>query len=132
MLVLPMDVDQDLAQFLDLRKRCGPTVDVRARAASCFQDSAQHAHPGLVGEVAGLEPGLRPRRPLEGELGTDLGPAAAFPHQAGVAALTKHQPERVDENGLARAGLAGEHGEAFLELEVQAVHDHEVANAQGS
>jgi hypothetical protein len=46
------------------------------------------------------------------ELGGDLAARRAFAHHAGVGARAQHQLQRVDQDGLAGAGFAGEHGEA--------------------
>ena len=49
---------------------------------------------------------------------------------AGVAALAQGQRQRVDEDGLAGAGLAGEHGEAGVEFEFERIDDDEIADAE--
>jgi hypothetical protein len=66
---------------------------------------------------------------VDGKLGADLGARAAFAHQASVAALPQHQGKRINQDRLAGTSLAGECGEARLELEVEAVDDHKVADA---
>ena len=61
------------------------------------------------------------------ELGADVGAGRAFAHHAGVGAGAQRQLQRVDEDGLARAGFAGEHAEAAGQVELELAHDHEVA-----
>ena len=53
------------------------------------------------------------------ELGADLGARRAFAHHAGVAAAAERELQRVDEDRLAGAGLAGEHREAAVELDLE-------------
>jgi hypothetical protein len=73
--------------------------------------AAQEQAAVLAGVEAGLvEPGGEARRRVE--LGGDLGARGAFAHHAGVAAAAEGELQRVDEDRLAGAGLAGEHGEA--------------------
>ena len=62
------------------------------------------------------KPASRARRgpvPSAGvELGADLGARGAFAHHAGIAAPAERELQRVDQDRLARAGLAGQHREA--------------------
>jgi hypothetical protein len=43
----------------------------------------------------------------------------AFAHHAGIGARAQHQLQRVDQDGLAGAGLAGQHGEAGMQVQLQ-------------
>ena len=51
-------------------------------------------------------------------------------HQAAVAAAAECQAQRVEDDRLAGAGLAGEHGQAAGEAELQAVDQHDVADRE--
>ena len=55
---------------------------------------------------------------------------AALADDTGVASLAEDQRERVDQDRLAGAGLAGEDGEAGVELELERVDDDEVADGK--
>ena len=77
--------------------------------------AAQQQLPGIAGEVALGEPALPGSWNVE--LGRQLGALGAFAHHAGVAAAAEQELERIDQDRLAGAGLAGEHGEAGAELE---------------
>ena len=59
----------------------------------------------------------------------DDDPVGAGAHEAGVAAPAEQQAEPGDDHGLARAGLAGEHGEPGVERQHRLVDDPEVADA---
>ncbi len=78
----------------------------------------------VFAEVAG-ERGILHRR----EFGADLGFLLAFAHQSRFGALAEHDRQRVDEDRFAGAGLAGQHGEAGLEFQVEPVDDDEIADA---
>jgi hypothetical protein len=61
------------------------------------------------------------------EFGADVGALRALADHAGVGARAQQQLQRIDENGLARAGLAREHREAGMQVQIQRLHDHEIA-----
>jgi hypothetical protein len=122
--MLTMDVDQVVGRLVQLRNRGGAAVDPGAAAALGIDRAAQKQR--AVGLEARLvEPaGQRCGRV---ELGADLGSRGAFAHDAGVAAAAERQLQRIDEDGLACAGFAGEHREACIEIELERGHDDEVA-----
>ncbi len=64
------------------------------------------------------------------EGGRQVGAGPALAHDARIAALAEQQRQRVDQDRLAGAGLAGEDGEAGLEFEVERVDDDEVADRE--
>jgi hypothetical protein len=78
-------------------------------------------------ELVLFEPAGGRRR--EREVGADVGLGRAFAHHAGVAAPAQRQLQRIDQDRLAGAGLAGEDREAG-ELEFDRVDDDEVADGQ--
>jgi hypothetical protein len=49
----------------------------------------------------------------------DLTLLRAVPHQAGIAAAAQRQSERVEEDGFACAGFAGQNGEASGKLDIE-------------
>ena len=61
-------------------------------------------------EAAVVEPAGQRRGRIE--LGGNLGPARAFAHHADIAPAAQRELQRVDQDRLARAGLAGQHREA--------------------
>ena len=68
----------------------------------------------------------RPRTIRHFEFRRELGALGAFAHQGGVATAADQELDRVDEDRLAGAGLAGERGEARAELERRSFDDDEV------
>ena len=62
------------------------------------------------------------------DLGRDRRRRLPAAHQPGVGARAQRQPERVEQDRLARAGFAGEHAEAGFEVEVERVDQHHVAD----
>ena len=69
----------------------------------------------------------RRQRRRQVEFGADVGARRAFAHHAGVGARAQRQLQRVDQDRLAGAGLAGQHAEAVGKLEFELAHDDEVA-----
>ena len=85
-----------------------------SRAMPC---SASSGEGGMVGAAARI---------------SALTLACALPRadQPGVGAIAERQPERVEQDRLARAGLAGQHAKAGLELELEPVDQHDVADGE--
>ncbi len=50
--------------------------------------------------------------------------------QPGVGARAERQPERIEQDRLAGAGLAGEHAQPGVELELELVDEHDVADGE--
>ena len=127
--MLAVHVDQLFAQFAQLRQRDGGAVDEGAAAAVRVYRAPEQEQFGIVAiqfvvDEPARDGGTGP------ELGRDIGPRRALAHHIGVAALTQGQQQRVDQDRLAGAGLAGQDGEARCELEFEFVDDHEVADRE--
>ncbi len=54
----------------------------------------------------------------------------AVAHEAALGAHAQRQAQRVEQDRLAGAGLAGEHAEPGMEGEVEPVDQHDVANGE--
>ena len=54
----------------------------------------------------------------------------AVAHQRGVAARAERQRQRVEQDGFAGAGLAGQHGKAGREVDVQPLDQDDIADRQ--
>ena len=48
-----------------------------------------------------------------------------------LGARAQRQTQGVEDDRLARPGLAGQHGQAALDLEIERVHQHDVADGEG-
>ena len=131
MRVLAVDVDQPLAHVGELLHGGGGAVHERARAAAPLHDPAEQQPAGVALERGVREPLLHAGEPLDRELGGHLGALGAGADHRGVGALPERERERVDQDRLPGAGLAGERGEAGLELEVEPVDDGEIPDREG-
>ena len=125
MLVLAVDVDEQTAEKLEVLQRRGLAVDERARAAVGADHAAQRALRPLV-EAALPKPVDRRVPRWAVELHADLRALGARAHGARVGAIAEREAERVHEDRLAGAGLAGHHAEAARELELDLVDDRVV------
>ena len=67
---------------------------------------------------------------IDGELGADAGLLGAGAEELGIGATPKGEAEGVEQDRLAGAGLAGQHGEAGTDLQVQPVDEDDVADRQ--
>ena len=132
LLALALDLDQavaELAQQADARRLI---VDKGAAAAVGAQQAAQHdrpparsaRHPGLAQDRGGRMVAL------DGELGGDRGLLGAGPHQRGIGAPAERQPQRIQQDRFARAGLAGQHAQPRPKGEVEPVDQHDIANGE--
>ena len=126
--VLAVHVDQQFAQFTQLGERGRAAVDPGAAASARLDHAAQQY--GVLGSDAGfVEPGCGRR--VHAKLGADFGARRAFAHHVGLGALAERELQGVDQDGLAGARLAGEHGVAGRKIELERVDDHEVADGEG-
>jgi len=131
-LVLAVDLDQgltDLAQGGDARRL---VVDEGAAAAVGGQGAAQDQL--LAGgdiEAALADQGDQGRVVGGGEDGGGRGLFGPGPHQTGVGACPQRQAEGVENDRLAGPGLAGQHGQAAMDLEVERIDQHDVADGEG-
>ena len=108
-----MQIDEFAALLDEFARGCEPPVHVAAAPTDGRNDAREN---DLV--VADDEPALDPR----------FGGAVA--HRAGIGAAATQQFERVDEQGLARTGLARDHGHARGHRHEQFFDDAEVLDAE--
>ena len=126
--VLPVDLDEVIGQLAQLRHRGHTTVDPGPAAPLRIDHAAQHQAFVATVEARLRQPGLHRGRQVE--IGHHLGAGCAFPHGAGVGTTAQRQLQGIDQDGLARAGLACEHGEAGAELDLERPHDRVVLQHQ--
>ena len=96
--VLAVQVDERAPALGELGRGREVTVDVAARAADRGNDAREHDFVVAVDEPA-----------LDARL------VGAVAHQRRVGPASAQQVERVDDERLARAGLAGDHRHAVAE-----------------
>ncbi len=130
MRVLAVNIHQPFARFTQLRQRCGMAVDESARAATAIDHAPHEADAFITPQIVFSEPRLQGVELGEIELGGNFGALAAGADYTGLAPIAQHQSQGVDQNRLARASLAGEHGETRLEFEFDAIDDDEVFDGE--
>ena len=118
-LVLAVDVDEQITQFLQLLHGGGAAIDVTARAAVAGEDTTQQAL-GLRRIILGGEPGRGGVVGADVEAGGNLAALGTGADAADVAAIAQRHAQGIDDQGFAGAGLAGNRGHAALELDFQA------------
>ena len=125
--MLAVDLDQRRAERLQRLHAHRLIVDEGAGAAVGELHAAQDQR--LVGgDVAFSQQCARrmPRRQLEHR--GDLALLGALAHQRGVAARAERQREGIEQDRLAGAGLAGQHGKARREIDVEPVDQNDVSD----
>jgi hypothetical protein len=131
-IVLAVDLDQMRAEFAQQRGRGGGAVDEGTAAAIRLDDAAHDQRLARLDVEAVVGEQRRDRsvrmRGVEG--GGDDRLRGALPHQPGIAARAQRQPERIEQDRLARTGLAGQHAETFVEIEVERLDQHHVTNGK--
>ena len=129
--VLPVDVDQLLAEFAQCCQRYRCAIDIGSAAAVTDQDSAQQAF-AVAAQVVLCEPLDGRRRTRQFEADADLGTCRPGPDHAVVGLVAEGQAQRIDQNRLAGTGLAGERGHAAFQREVEAADDNQVADVDSA
>ena len=122
-----MDIDERFAELAQRLHRHRLAVHIRARATVGADDSPQHAFAFVLDRLLG-EPGARGGVVRDRERGGDFGALGAVPHDFGACATARREQQRIDEDGFAGAGFAGQHGEAGGELQLGGVDDGEIAD----
>ena len=114
MFVLAVQHDERRTEIAE-RGGGGERVVDEGAAASLTRDFAADDHLGAVGAL---------------ENGLDGGEVLARADEVGARASTDEQTDRVDEDGLARARLAGNDVEAGFELHLELIDHGEMANPE--
>ena len=132
MLRLPMDVDQQLADFAQQGQADGPTVEAR-QASSLAADFTPEIDEGfLLEQSLALEDHshLAAVGSLQPEGAFHYGRLGAGPHYGAVGPAPQQELDSVDDDRLAGAGLTGEDDEAGVKAQLEPLDNGEVPNAQ--
>ncbi len=128
--MLAVNIDQPFARLAQLAERGRPAVDESARAPALVDHPPQQNRIGVALEFGCPQPSREFGQGLNIELGADVGAFATGTHHGGIAALAQRQRERIDQDGLAGSGFAGEHGETGVEFEFERIDDDKIADAE--
>ena len=122
--VLAMDIEHLFAYMAQLLRGSGQAVDPSPAFAGAVQTAAQQQAVRTLKTGFG-QPGQQ--RCWGIKLGADVGARGAFADQSHIGAGAGGQLQGINQDGLARAGLAGEHGKTGLQFQVQRGNDDKVA-----
>ncbi len=130
--VLTVEIDQHFADRLLLRERCLAAVDPRAALSLRIQHATQQQR---VRVVIACETFVRePRRDVvaatDVEHRRELGARSTGSQLPRLEAVAEQESQRVEQDRLAGAGLAGQHREAALKLELERLDDDEISDGK--
>ena len=129
-IMLAVDLDQRRAELAQERDRDRLVVDEGAAAAIAALDAAED-EVALRLDAAVGEKAAGGMVGAEVEDGGDVALLGAVADERAVAAATKGEGKRIEEDRLAGAGLAGEHGQAAGEIDVEAIDEDDVTDREG-
>ena len=129
LVMLAVDLDQRGADRFQGLHRDRLVVDEGAGAAVGKLDPAQDHFAGIVEAVLGQDLCCRMALGhIEGR--GDLALFGAMANQPGIAAAAERQRERIEQDGFARAGFAGQNREATGELDIEPFDQDDVTDRQ--
>ena len=128
-LVLAMDLEQARGERAQLADSDRAAIDPRARTAFAADHPAQLAGTVLV-EFLGNEPFAQVRVQRQVERGSEFGAFATVAHHRRLGAAAGEQQQGIDQQRLAGAGLAGDHGHARAECDLGLADDREILDVE--
>ena len=131
MLVLAVDLDQQRGQFAKLAGVRGAAIDPCLGAALGTNHPAQLTAAVLVQFLA-LQPVAGLGQVGQIELGSQFRAIAAGTHHATVGAGAGQQHQRIDQQRLAGAGLAADHGKSRAERDLGFFDNGEMTDVERS
>ena len=121
-----IEIDSRTSDALAMAVRFNCTV-------STFEFVMEQADIGVVvGQFVVLQPAACRLDAGQVEFGGDFGSRLANPHHIAVGPRPERQRQRVNHDRFAGTGLAGERGEARLEVQFQAIDDDKIADGQAA
>jgi hypothetical protein len=124
---LTVHFDEQLAELTQRLYWHRLAVDVSPRTAVRADDATQLAF-ALVLDRLICEPGKRGIVTGKRECRRHLSAFAAVPYNFRACASAGRKQQGIDQNGFARTGFAGEHGQTGIELELDGIDNGEIAN----
>jgi len=135
-IVLAVEFDERGGEFAQQAGAGGLVVDEAARGETAVAIRAeltaqQQGLAGFVGDAGLFQlAGDGSGKPGEFEAGVDAGLFLAGADQAGVRPHAEDEAQRIEQDRLAGAGLAGEHAEAGGERQVERLDQDDVADGE--
>ena len=127
---LAVHLDQEIAKRAKRAAADRRIVDMRAAAAVAAETAADDDL-GVAGrQVLLTEQGLRGMVVRGLKARGDRALVGAGADEPALGPGTEHQPQRIEHDGFTGTGLAGEHGQPTVELEIEPVDQHDVADGQ--
>ena len=130
--VLAVQLHQERRQLAQQRDADGLVVDECLAAAIDFQLTLEDQRLARLDRDVGVveQRGDAGRQRGELEARHHARPVLAGAHQPAVGPRAEHQAQRVEQDRLARAGLAGQHAQPAGEVEVQRLDQDDVADGE--
>ncbi|ABU75922.1 hypothetical protein ESA_00639 [Cronobacter sakazakii ATCC BAA-894] len=125
--VLTVNLNQQLAEFSQLRERHGGAVDKAARAAIAADDAAQQAL-AAVFKLVFFQPAQRGGGVFQREAGAEIRAAGTGAHHIALRTATQTQTQRIDRNGFTGAGFAGDGGHPGVKVDFQFTNNSEITD----
>ena len=129
MKLLPVNIEQQFAQQLQLLHRHDVAIDEGARASIRIDDPSQQAFTILIERVF-FEPCAYVRHARYVKFCTKLGALCATSDKLAAAPCTEYETQCVDKDGFSSAGFACQYRHAGTEFDGNAVDDGEVPYLQ--
>ncbi len=129
---LAVDVHERRAHLPKQGQAHGPAIE-SGNGTSLAADFARQRHVvGVIFQVLAFQDFIHRhlRGAVEGERPLDEGRLRLGADDGRVGAAADEHDHRVEDDGFARAGLAGQDGESRAEFQVEAVNDGEVLDAE--
>jgi hypothetical protein len=129
LVMLAVDLDQRGAHGLQRLHGDRLVVDEGAGAAVGKLHTAQNHLAGIIEAVVG-EDSCRRVVLRHVESGRHLPLLGTVAHQRGIATAAERQRKRIEQDGFARAGFAGQHGQSAGEFDIESFDQDDVADRQ--
>ena len=127
MLMLAVQIDKHLPEFSGRLGVARLTVDVGLGGTASIDRATKNALAVAI-QFPFLEPAANARQMTGIEAHGDFCTILTVADQSGVRPIAQGQAQGVQHNGLASAGLTGQHGESGLEIKLQVFNNGEVSD----
>ena len=130
--MLAMNLHQLYADLAQQRRRTGLVVEKCAAAAVGFQRPADQQRLARLDRnvIVGEQPCERRARHGRCKACGYLRLVGALPYERGVGAHPEREAERIEQDRLARPGLARQHAKPILEIEIEPLDQHDIGDGE--